>query len=99
MKPTHKVTIGNEVFLANLYNDGYTLLHKCGLSCELSKAKLDFLNAKIEEIRPFVFEADVFWERGNAVHPVMDSITKCNHKDGFACLIGKHGRLIFTEEV
>jgi hypothetical protein len=94
MKPTHKITIGNEVFMAN-YGGG---LYNIGRS-EFYPFELNDLNAKIEEIRPLVFKADVFWERGNAVHPVMDSITKCTHKDGFECLIGKRGRLIFQEEV
>jgi hypothetical protein len=57
MKPTHKVIIGNEVFMAE---------------CDLGVYKIngrqylleDFkgLNAKIEEIKPLVFEADVEWQ-------------------------------------
>jgi len=95
MTPTHKVTIGNEVFMAS---------EKCNESYKIKDIwftyiELKALNAKIEEIVPFRFEADVFWERSNAVHPVMDNLTKCNHADGFKCLIGKRGKLIFTEEV
>ena len=94
MTPTHKVTIGNEVFMAS---------EKCNESYKINDiwfnySELKALNAKIEEVTPFRLEADVEW--------ALD----WNHKDGpgvrprgsainWIELIGKRGKLIFTEEV
>jgi len=93
MKPTHKITIGNEVFLAVHLSTG---VYKIGHSL-FSRFELEVFNAKIEEITPppptpFKFEADVEWVDHDGT--------------GFAALhvenpelIGKRGKLIFQEEV
>jgi hypothetical protein len=59
MKPTHKVTIGKEVFMAEYDGRVYKIKER-----HYPLADLTALNAKIEEIKPFVFEAEVEWVRG-----------------------------------
>jgi hypothetical protein len=94
MTPTHKVTIGNEVFMAEKLSEDIYIINGTHFCSVYFKA----LNAKIEEITPFRLEADVEW--------ALD----WNHKDGpgvrprgsainWIELIGKRGKLIFTEEV
>jgi len=92
MKPTHKVTIGNEVFLAVFSKSSMSKNFYSIKDMPFSEKELAALNAKVEEIVPFRFEQSVYWlgEEGSdwaRVH--------INNPE----LIGKRGKLIFQEEV
>jgi hypothetical protein len=89
MKPTHKITIGNEVFEAVKELDG-CVINRVWFGIEELKA----LNAKVEGTVPFRFEDAVEWVNadGAGVRPI-------GMADNWWELIGKRGRLIFTEEV
>jgi hypothetical protein len=90
MKPTHKVTIGNEVFMAEKLSEDIYLIngtHFCSVDFKA-------LNAKIEEIKPLRFEADVEWVNADGA-----GVRPRGMADNWWELIGKRGRLIFTEEV
>jgi hypothetical protein len=95
MKPTHKITIGNEVFMAVKEIDGWAI-NRVWFDIK----ELTALNAKIEEIKPFTFEADVEWEvkEDKTVYPQAQGWSSgCTRP--WSELIGKRGRLIFQEEV
>jgi hypothetical protein len=97
MKPTHKITIEGLSFKAYPVNhSSYSLINADNTTFVLTGDALTALNAKIEEIVPFRFEADVEWD----THHGLVSLRWPRDRDlyPYRCLVGKKGRLVFTED-